>query len=66
MLDDVGEIVSDETIVDRDEDSPYLGDSVKGLQLGMCVGSNVGDGVALTDAQALECGRPTVAAPPKL
>src|SRR5713226_5070321 len=66
MPDDVGEIVSDETIVDRDEYRPNLGYGVKGFEEGMRVGSNVGDAVALTDAQVLESSRPAITAPAKL
>jgi hypothetical protein len=32
----------------------------------MSVGSNIGDAVALTDAQSLKCGRPAITAPAKL
>ena len=53
MLDDVGEIVGDETIVYWDEYSSHLWYRVKGFELGMSVGSNVGDTVALFDAQLL-------------
>jgi hypothetical protein len=66
MLDDVGEIVGDETIVDRDEYRPNLGYGVKGFEQGMSVGGNIGDAVALTDAHLLERSRPAITATPKL
>jgi len=66
MLDDVGEIVSDETIVYRDEYRSILGYGVKGLEESMRVGSNVGDAVALIDTKLLERSRPAITASAKL
>src|SRR5579883_96081 len=66
MLDDIGKITGDETVVDRYEHSPYLRYRVKRFKLGMCIGSNIGNAIALTDAQLLERGRPAITAFAKL
>jgi hypothetical protein len=47
-------------------DGHNLGYGVKGFELDMSVGSNVGDAVALLDAKVLEYGRPAITAPAKL
>jgi hypothetical protein len=66
MLDDVGEIVSNETIVYWDEYRPNLGYGVKGFEQGISVGSNIGDAVSLTDPHLLERSRPAITATAKL
>src|SRR5579863_9559627 len=66
MLNDIGEIVSDKTIVDRDEYRANLRDGIKSFEQGMRVGSNIGDAVALVDAHLLEHSRPAITASAKL
>lgn len=62
VVDDVGEIVGDEPVIDRDEDGADLRDRVEGLELRMRVGRDVRDAVAGGDAQLLQRRRPFVAA----
>src|SRR5438445_4404871 len=61
MVDDVSEVVSRQSIVDRHEDRAYLRHGVERFQLLSDVGRDVGDAIARGDAQPLEHGRPPVA-----
>ena len=62
VVDDVGEVVGGEAVVDGDEDRAELRDRVEGFELGMGVGRDVGDAIALAHAHALQRRGPAVAA----
>ncbi len=62
VVDDVGEVVGGEAVVDGDEDRAELRNRVEGFELGMGVGRDVGDAVAFAHAHALQRRGPAVAA----
>ena len=62
MINDVVEIVWQQTVINRHEDSADLRHRVIGLEMGMCVWRNIRHPIALSDAHTLKRGRPTVAA----
>src|SRR5579884_1634606 len=66
MLNNIGKIFSDEAIVDRNEHRSDLGNGVEGLKLSMRIGRDVGDAIALANAQTLEHGGPAITALAKL
>ena len=62
VVDNVGEVVGGEAVVDGDEDRAELRDRVEGFELGMGVGRDVGDAIAFAHAHALQRRGPAVAA----
>ena len=54
VIDDVGKIVRGKPKVNRNQHSTNLGDSVKGLELRVCVWRDIGDSILLTDTKALQ------------
>ena len=66
MVDDVGEVVGRQPVVDRHQHGTDLGHGVKRLQLLVDIGRDVGHPVTLANAHRLERCRPPVAAVEKL
>ena len=62
VLDDVGELVRAQPVVDRHEDRADLRHGVKRLELRVRVRRDVGDAIARLDAERLQRGGPPVAA----
>ena len=62
VVDDVGEVVGDEAVVDRHEHRAELRHGVERFELRVGVGRDVGDAIALAHAQALQRRGPAVAA----
>jgi len=61
VADDVREVPGGQAVVDGDEHRAELGNRVERLELGMRVGRDVGDPIALADPEPGEGGRPPVA-----
>jgi hypothetical protein len=62
MVDDVGELLGTQAVVDRNQYRTDLRNRVKGFELRMRVRRNIGDTIALLDAQPLQRRGPTIAA----
>ena len=62
VIDDVGEVVRRQSVVERNQDSPNLGDGVERLELGMRVGRDVRHPVTLPHTEPMKGRGPTVAA----
>ena len=61
VVDDIGEVVGVQAVVDRHGDGADLRHGVEGFELRRDVGGDVGDAVARADAELLQGGGPAVA-----
>ena len=61
VVDQIGKIIRDQAVIERDEDGADLRHGVERFQLGMSVGRDVSDAVALLHTKRLQSRRPTIA-----
>jgi hypothetical protein len=66
VVDEIDEVGGGQTIVDRDQHRANLRHRIERFQLGVSVGRDVGDAIALLDTKSLEHRRPAIAAIEKL
>jgi hypothetical protein len=66
MVDHVRPVGGQEAIVERNHEGPQRGDAVEALEVRVCVGSDVGNAVALHDPETLQSAGPAIAAIEKL
>ena len=61
VVDQIGEIIRDQAVIERDEDGADLRHGVERFQLGESVWRDVGNAVAFLHTKRLQSRRPTIA-----